>query len=90
MNQKQALWTILAIALIPIAIFMARQIANDVQRCAVEGAAGKFRWCLTSETIQREEDPFGFWVAIGFNICVLILVTATIIAATATAILGQE
>jgi hypothetical protein len=86
---RQALWTALAIGLLPIAIIMARKINSDMQAAAIDGSNMRSRWCLTSEVIRRDEDPFGYWVAISFNICVLVLLSLTIIASLGAAITGD-
>lgn len=77
----EAFWAALALGLLPLAIWLGRRIRRDIRRGSVDGWAGKSSRLVPQETSHRAEDPFGFWAALGFNIFVLILMVATIIAA---------
>jgi hypothetical protein len=86
---KQALWGALAVGLLPMAALLILRINQNIHSRAVCSRAGKWRWLFPEETIRQAEDPFGFWVAIGFNVFMLLLVVATMIGAVVAAARGQ-
>jgi hypothetical protein len=86
---EQALWGALAVGLLPVAALLILRINQNIHSCAVCCRAGKLRWLFPEETIRQAEDPFGYWIAIGFNVFVLLLVVATMIAAVVAAARGQ-
>jgi hypothetical protein len=77
----RAFWAALALGLLAVALLLGRRISRDIRHRSISGRAGKPSWFVPQGSIRRAEDPFGFWAALGFNIFVLFLVVATIIAA---------
>jgi hypothetical protein len=84
----KAFWAALALGLLPVAILLGRRISRDIRHRSLSARAGKSSWFGPQGAIRRAEDPFGFWAALGFNIFVLILVVATIIAAAWSVAVG--
>jgi hypothetical protein len=77
----RAFWAALALGLLAVALLLGRRISRDIRHRSIGGHAGKSSRFGPLGAVRRAEDPFGYWVALGFNIFVLILVVATIIAA---------
>ena len=77
----RAFWAALALGLLAVALLLGRRISRDIRHRSIGGRAGKSPRFGPQGAVRRAEDPFGYWAALGFNIFVLILVVATIIAA---------
>jgi hypothetical protein len=82
---EQALWAVFSLGLLPVAILLGCRIGRDIFGSPVSGWAAKSRWVFPEVSGQRGDDPFGFWTGLAFNIFVLLLVVATIVAATKVA-----